>query len=294
MGDAWGVGSGPGGLDALRWIAGCGAHPCMVPPVGDGEAALLVERAPGVVTATFNRPERLNAMTGPIYDALLDLALELRGDPSVRAVVLRGAGGRAFSAGNEISTFVGMTSGDEGVAYERGVRRVMRALFELEQVTIAAIDGVCVGGGLGLATFCDIRICTPASRFGYPIARTLGNALSAVFVDRCVATFGESMTREMLLTSTLVTAERAHAVGAVSAVVDEAELDAAVDRMTAGILQSAPLTIATTKAQLLARVDGRAAETGDDDRLRRVYGSADFREGVRAFVVGEKPRFTGA
>lgn len=259
----------------------------------DAEAALLVERSPGVVTLTFNRPERLNAMTGPIYDALLDLTRELRGDPSVRAVVLRGAGGRAFSAGNEISTFVGMASGDEGVAYEKGVRKVMRALFELEQVTIAAIDGVCVGGGLGVATFCDVRICTPESRFGYPIARTLGNALSAVFVARCVATFGESVTREMLLTSALVTAERAHAVGAVSAVVDKAELDAAVDRLTAGILRSAPLTIATTKAQLRALADGCAMEAGDDDRLRQAYGSKDFREGVRAFVAGERPSFTG-
>lgn len=260
----------------------------------EAEAALLVERSPGVVTVTFNRPERLNAMTGPIYDALLDLTLQLRGDPSVRAVVLRGAGGRAFSAGNEISTFVGMTSGDEGVAYERRVRTVMRALLELEQVTIAAIDGVCVGGGLGVATFCDVRICTPHSRFGYPIARTLGNALSAAFVGRCVATFGESVTREMLLTSALVTAERAHAVGAVSAVVDRAELDSAVDRLTAGILRSAPLTIATTKAQLLARSDACVTDAGDEDRLRRAYGSADFREGVRAFVAGEEPRFTGA
>lgn len=267
---------------------------CRVPAVDEPEAALLVERTPGIVTVTFNRPERLNAMTGPIYDGLLDLTRELRGDPSVRAVVLRGAGGRAFSAGNEISTFVGMTSGDEGVAYERGVRTVMRALFELDQVTIAAIDGVCVGGGLGVATFCDVRICTPHSRFGYPIARTLGNALSAMFVERCVATFGESVTREMLLTSTLVSAERAHSVGAVSAVVDQTDLGAAVDRLTSGILRSAPLTIATTKAQLLAGAGGRATEVGDDDRLRRVYGSADFREGVRAFVAGEQPRFTGA
>lgn len=266
----------------------------MMPPEERNEAALFVERAPGVVTLTFNRPERLNAMTGAIYDTLRNVTEGLRTDPSIRAVVLRGAGGRAFSAGNDISTFVGMTSGDEGVAYERDVRTVMRALFELEQVTIAAIDGVCVGAGRGVATFCDVRICTPHSRFGYPIARTLGNALSAVFVDRCVATFGESVTREMLLTSSLVSAERARAVGAVSAVVDPADLDAAVDLLTAGIVQSAPLTVATTKAQLLARADARAMEAGDDDRLRRAYGSADFREGVRAFVAGERPRFTGA
>lgn len=258
------------------------------------EGALLVERTAGVMTLTINRPDRMNAMTGLVYEALLKIAAELRADPSVRALVLRGAGGKAFSAGNEISSFVGMTSGDEGLAYEKGVREVLRALAELEQVTIAAIDGVCVGGGLAVATFCDIRICTPQSRFGYPMARTLGNALSAQVVDRCVATFGEPITREMLLTSTLVSGDRAHAVGAVSSVVDPADLSTDVDRLTAGIVQAARLTIATTKAQLLARSDSQAADTGDDERLQRAYGSADFREGVRAFVAGGRPTFTGA
>jgi enoyl-CoA hydratase len=137
------------------------------------DGALLLDRTPGVITLTFNRPERMNAMNPPIYFALAELATELRGNLDVRAVVLKGAGGKAFSAGNEISTFVEMTSGEEGLAYEQGVREVLRAFAELEQVTIAAIDGVCVGGGLGVATYCDIRIATPHSRFGYPIARTL-------------------------------------------------------------------------------------------------------------------------
>lgn len=258
------------------------------------DGALLLDRSAAVVTLTFNRPERMNAMTPPVYTALAQLASDLRGDRGVRAVVLRGAGGRAFSAGNEISSFTEMTSGEEGVAYEAGVRQVMRALAELEQVTIAVVDGVCVGGGLAVATFCDVRVATPGSRFGYPIARTLGNALAASVLDRCVATFGEAVTREMLLTSRLVSAERAHAVGAVCELVLPEELDAFVDRMTAGIAKAAPLTIATTKAQLLRRSDALEAAEGDDALLARAYGSADFREGVRAFVAGEKPSFRGA
>lgn len=258
------------------------------------EDVLLVDRTPGVVTATFNRPERMNAMNRPVYEALLKLCAELRADPSVRALVLRGAGGKAFSAGNEIASFTGMTSGGQGVAYEAGVREVLRALAELKQVTIAAVDGVCVGGGLGVTTYCDVRICTPQSRFGYPIARTLGNALSAAMVGRCVATFGEPITREMLLTSALITAERAHAVGAVSQLVERRDLDATLERITSGIIRAAPLTIATTKAQLLARSDAQAVEHSDSDRLRRIYGSADFREGVRAFLAGEQPVFTGS
>jgi enoyl-CoA hydratase/carnithine racemase len=257
------------------------------------DGALLLDRSKGVVTLTFNRPERMNAMNPPVYEALATLADQLKGDLAVRAVVLKGAGGKAFSAGNEISTFVDMTTGEEGLAYEQGVREVLHAFAELEQVTIAAIDGVCVGGGLGVATYCDIRVATPHSRFGYPIARTLGNVLAASVLERCLAVFGEPMTREMLLTSRLVTADRAYAVGALAALVEPGELDDFVATLTDGIRTAAPRTIASTKQQLLRRADHLLADEGDDELLVRAYGSADFREGVRAFVAGEKPAFTG-
>lgn len=258
------------------------------------DGALLLDRTPGVVTLTFNRPERMNAMNPPIYAALAALADELHGDVDVRAVVLKGAGGKAFSAGNEISTFVEMTSGEEGLAYEQSIRVVLRKFAELEQVTIAAIDGVCVGGGLGVATYCDLRVATPHSRFGYPIARTLGNALAAPVLERCLAVFGEPLTREMLLASRLVTADRAYAVGALAALVEPEELDDVVATMTNGIAKAAPGTIRTTKQQLLRRADHLLADAGDDLLLIERYGSADFREGVRAFVAGEKPSFTGS
>ena len=154
-----------------------------------------------------------------------------RGPPDVRTVVFRGAGGRAFAAGNEISGF-SLTEGADGVAYEAKVGRVLRAVAELPQVTLAAVDGICVGGGrrwphatCGSARGVAVRL----------IARTLGNALSAFIVYRCAAVFGESLTREMLLTSRLVTAERAYAVGAVMAVLPSEELDAEVDRVVDGI-----------------------------------------------------------
>ena len=92
--------------------------------------------------------------------------------------------GIVFAAGNDISSFLTVASGADGVAYEAGIRRVLGALEAVPQLTIAAVDGICVGGGLAVATMCDLRICTPASRFGYPIARTLGNALSAPIVLR--------------------------------------------------------------------------------------------------------------
>ncbi|HEY9564814.1 MAG TPA: enoyl-CoA hydratase-related protein [Nocardioides sp.] len=249
---------------------------------------LQINRTDGVVEVIFDRPERHNAFTRAMYEGISSLCAELREDRSVKALVLRGAGGRAFAAGNEISDFVDA----DAVAYETWIRELLRALFELPQVTIAAIDGVCVGGGLAVATHCDLRIATPNSRFGYPIARTLGNALSAPIVYRCAAVFGESITREMLLASRLVDAQRAHAVGAVMSVVED--LDAEVATLLDGIGRASGVTLRTTKSQLVQRSQTlEVAPADDDDVLREVYTGADFSEGVRAFLAKEKPRFTG-
>lgn len=247
---------------------------------------LQVHRRDGVVEVVFNRPERRNAFTAAMYAAMRELCDELAGDTSVRALVLRGAGGKAFAAGNEISDFLDR----DAVAYEESIRQLLVALFELPQVTIAAVDGACVGGGLAVATHCDLRICTPHSRFGYPIARTLGNALSASIVYRCAAVFGESLTREMLLTSRLTSADRAYAVGAVMSVVDDldAELSAVVD----GLLAASGVTMRATKSQLVARAHLLEAEPDSDPALlAEVYGGPDFAEGVRAFLAKEKPHF---
>ncbi len=255
-----------------------------------GTDDLLIERGDGVVTVTFNRPERRNAFTTAMYAGIRDLCAELADDPSVRVLVLRGAGGKAFAAGNEISDFLG--SGDV-VEYETWIRELLDRLFALPQVTIAAVDGVCVGGGLAVATHCDLRVATASSRFGYPIARTLGNALSAPIVYRCTAVFGESLTREMLLASRLVDADRAHAAGALMASVPDADaLAAEVDSIVDGVLQASRVTLAVTKQQLGDRaVRLEAAPPDEEAVLREVYGGPDFAEGVRAFLAKERPAF---
>ena len=247
---------------------------------------LQIARTDHVVEVTFARPHRHNAFTEAMYVALGDLCRELAEDTTTKVLVLRGAGGRAFAAGNEISDFLDR----DAVAYENWIRELLEGLFALPQVTIAAIDGVCVGGGLAVATHCDLRIATPHSRFGYPIARTLGNALSASFVYRCGAVFGESLTREMLLTSRLVSADRAYAVGAISAVVED--LDAELDALLTGLRQASGVTLRATKRQLHARARLlEASPDFDDALLHEVYNGADFAEGVRAFVAKEKPHF---
>lgn len=247
---------------------------------------LSIERRPGVVEVTFSRPERHNAFTQAMYAALHELCDELASAGEVKVLVLRGAGGRAFAAGNEISDFLSQ----DAVAYEDWIRDLLHKLHALPQVTIAAVDGVCVGGGLAVATHCDLRVATPHSRFGYPIARTLGNALAAPIVYRCAAVFGEPLTREMLLAARLVSADRAYAVGALTAVAPA--LDDELPALVESILALSSVTLRATKSQLLARSEAlEASPAGDDDLLREVYTGPDFTEGVRAFLAKEKPAF---
>lgn len=252
-------------------------------------AELRVERSDGVVEVTFDRPHRHNAFTRDMYASLRSLCEELREDTGTHVLVLRGAGGRAFAAGNEISDFLEQ----DAVAYEDWIRELLEMLFALPQVTVAVVDGVCVGGGLAVATHCDLRLATASSRFGYPIARTLGNALAGSIVYRCASVFGEPLTREMLLASRLVGADRAYAVGALMGVAaDPAELDQELARLLDGLRAASPVTIAATKGQLLDRARRlEASPEGDADLLREVYTGPDFREGVRAFLAKEKPRF---
>jgi enoyl-CoA hydratase/carnithine racemase len=253
-------------------------------------AALIVDRHAtdrgDWVEVTFNRPEKLNAFTRGMYRDLHAVCDELASDPAAKVLVLRGAGGKAFAAGNDIEDFL---SRDQ-VPYEAEIRAMFTALFTLPQVTIAAIDGACVGGGLAIATHCDLRLATPRSRFGYPIARTLGNALSSPVLFRCAAVFGESLTREMLLAARLQSAERAYAVGALLAVTDS--LDSEVADLVESVLGLSSVTLRTTKSQLAFRA-GRLEPVpeGEDALLRDVYAGPDFAEGVRAFLAKEKPAF---
>lgn len=247
---------------------------------------LEIVRREGHVEVTFNRPHRHNAFTQEMYAGLRGLCEELASSPEVKVLVLRGAGGKAFAAGNEISDFLSR----DAPAYEDWIRELLGMLYALPQVTIAAVDGVCVGGGLAVATHCDIRIATPHSRFGYPIAKTLGNALAAPVVYRCAAVFGEPLTREMLLTARLVSASRAYGVGALAAVTEALEEE--VEALVAEVRALSSVTVAATKSQLAARSGAlEAAPAGDAALLRDVYTGADFAEGVRAFLAKERPSF---
>ncbi|UDY23082.1 enoyl-CoA hydratase-related protein [Nocardioides sp. Kera G14] len=256
------------------------------PEVAEVTDELLIERADGVVTVTFNAPARMNAFSFAMYQGLHDLCDSLAADESVKVLVLRGAGGRAFAAGNQISDFLSR----DAVEYEGWLQALFAKIQRLPQVSIAVIDGVCVGGGLAVATHCDLRLATPSSRFGYPIGRTLGNALSSGVLYRCAAIFGEALTREMLLAARLVGADRAYAVGALAYVGPAVEEEVA--SIIASVQVMSGVTIGHTKTQLARLVDQfEGAPEDEDAALREIYTGPDFNEGVRAFLAKEKPAF---
>jgi enoyl-CoA hydratase/carnithine racemase len=244
----------------------------------------------GVVT--FNRPEARNALTWDMYDALVAACDAAESAGGVRVLIIRGAGG-AFAAGTDITQFREFADGEAGVAYERRLDRVIDRIERLAMPTIASIDGAAVGGGCAIAMACDFRICSDRARFGVPVARTLGNCLSLANTARMVDLLGTSVTRDLLLTGRLIDAYEAHQRGLAALVVPVDQLEAETTRMAAELAARASSTLIATKAMLLRLRDHRRPPAGSaDDLLRACYGSADFKEGVAAFVAGRDPRFS--
>jgi enoyl-CoA hydratase len=252
---------------------------------------LEVSQDGAVLTVLFNRPEARNAMTFGMYDGLEEACARADADDSVRVMVLRGAGGRAFVAGTDISQFSSFTSGDDGIEYEERITRVVNRLEDVAVPTVAAIEGPCVGGGLALAAACDLRVATESSRFGVPIARTLGNCLSMNSYSLLVHHLGPGRTLDMLLRARLLSAADAHAAGFVGEVVPDGELDPALSALLDVLLNHAPLSMKAA-GQAVARLR-RANLPDGDDLVREVFGSADFRAGVAAFVERGQAGWTG-
>ena len=229
---------------------------------------------------TFNRPEARNAMTFEMYRKLAEAAAQVDADDELRALVLRGAGGRAFVAGTDIAQFRGFT-GEDGVAYEQRIDEVLGTLAAVDNPVIAVIDGHCVGGGLGIACCADVRIGSAASAFSVPIARTLGNTLSSNTLRRLVRAFGEPRTASMLITARKVDAQEALAAGFLTAVAEDLDTEAEVliDRVVTG----APLTQWSIKENLRRLAAGGPVD--DADVIAKVYGSRDFANAVEGFLT---------
>ena len=256
------------------------------------EGAVHLTLSGGVAAVVFDRPAARNAMTWAMYERLNQICEQLQSETSVRVVSFRGAGGQAFVAGTDIEQFKAFHSGEDGVAYERQIDQCIGLLETLPMPTVAVLEGWTIGGGLAIATACDFRIATPASRFGVPIARTLGNCLSIANLARLRSVFGTQRVKRMLMLAEILSAEEALACGFLSQICEPAEIDAATARLCERLTSLAPVTQSVVK-EGLRRLAAHDLPQGED-LIRRCYGSSDFREGVDAFVAKRSPVWQGA
>ncbi len=174
---------------------------------------LLFDMDGGIARITINRPEARNACTFEMYEKLAHACDAVNADDSVRVLILAGAGEKAFSAGTDIAVFKDFKTPDDALGYEAFMDRIMGSLENCRVPTIAVIAGACTGGGAALAACCDLRIATENSKFGFPIARTLGNCLSTTNLARLAGLIGASRVKDMIFTSRLFDAKEALQIG---------------------------------------------------------------------------------
>ena len=247
-----------------------------------------------VATLTFNRPEARNAMTWAMYEALAAACDQVDADAAVRVFVLKGAGGKAFVAGTDISQFQSFRDREDGIKYEERLDRVLDRLERVTKPTIAQVQGVAAGGGCAIALTCDLRVATPESTFGIPIARTLGNCLSANSYERLLDLMGTGRVKDLIFTGRLIDAVEAQTFGVVTRIAAADEVDRVVQELATTIASNAPLTLRATK-ELIRRLQAkRRLWPGEDaDVVEMCYTSEDFREGVTAFLEKRKPVWEG-
>ena len=258
--------------------------------MSDGTVQLSISA--GVASVVFDRPAARNAMTWSMYERLNQICEQLTSDTSVRVVNFRGAGGQAFVAGTDIEQFTTFSSGEDGVAYEKQIDQCIARLESLPMPTVAVVEGWAIGGGLAIATACDFRIATTGSRFGVPIARTLGNCLSVANLARLSAVFGIPRVKRMLMLAEVLTADEALACGFLLQLVEPGEIDVNLDKLCERLAALAPLTLKVSKEGLRRLVSHDLP--ADEDLVRLCYGSDDFREGVSAFTAKRSPAWKGS
>lgn len=240
---------------------------------------------------TLNRPEARNALTFEMYERIAEICAVPSPDGRVKAIVMMGAGEKAFGAGTDISLFRDFSTDEDAIAYEDRIEKVLTAIETCLVPTIAAVAGACTGGAAAVAVACDLRIASRDAVFGFPVARTLGNCLSLANYGRLVAMMGAGRVMEMMLTAKLYDAETARGIGLVSEVLpDHAALMARAMELAGLVAGHAPLTIRATK-EALRRL--RAGRKDDHDLIVQSYMSADFREGMEAFLAKRKPEWKG-
>jgi enoyl-CoA hydratase/carnithine racemase len=254
---------------------------------------LLVERDGDVATVVLNRPDKLNALTRPMWRMLGDAFEALSADGSVRCVVVRGAGERAFSPGNDISEFATQRSNKaQAIDYGRDMHRTANAIAACPHPVVARIHGICVGGGLEIAALADLRICGASSRFGAPI-KNLGLVMAYAEMAPLVRLLGESVALELLLEGRIFDAAEAKDKGLVTRVVPDDRVGAEVDETVRRIAEGAPLVARWHKKFARRLADPRPLSDAELDECFDCFDTEDFRTGYAAFLAKAKPAFRG-
>ena len=256
---------------------------------------MLARKEGNVGYVIFNNPERHNAVSLEMWARTAEILEGFKNDDDVRVVVLTGAGGKSFVSGADISKFESERSSFEGMkTYNETVARANEGVASFPKPTIAMIKGYCIGGGLGLAVCCDLRICSDNSKFAIPAAK-LGLGYSYPGVKRLSDLVGPSFAKEIFFTARQFDAEEARAMGLVNRVVPEAELESYVKNYADTIAGNAPLTVNSVKyivgevvKEESKRDLARAAEL-----VKKCFDSKDYVEGRTAFMEKRKPVFTG-
>ena len=264
---------------------------------------VLVRRAGPVGTIVLSNPAKFNAMSLSMWQALPEAVAQLDADPAIRVIVIEGDGDKAFVSGADISQFESARTDQSARSiYDAAVDAGYRSPVENRKPTIAKIRGICMGGGLGLAAACDLRICADDARFRMPAAR-LGLGYSTSGVSRFLSLLGPQRTFELFYTARIFGAADALAMGFVLQVVTPDQLDATVAELAETIAGNAPLSVHATKRSLEALLFARGVPAGQaaiDERFAKAREavaacgrSDDYREGAKAFMEKRPPRFTG-
>ena len=256
---------------------------------------MLSRKEGSVGYLTFNNPERHNAVSLDMWNAAEGILEDFKADKNIRVVVLNGAGGKAFVSGADISKFESERSNKEMIdRYNIAVDRANTAVYEFPKPTIAMIRGYCIGGGVGLALCCDMRICSDNSKFGVPAAK-LGLGYGFKGIKKLVDVVGPSFAKEIFYTARQFTAAEALQMGLVNRAVPEGELEAYVKNYAETIGGNAPLTVDAVK-YIVGQVVTPESERNLQkcaDLVSQCFASSDYSEGRKAFMEKRKPAFTG-
>jgi enoyl-CoA hydratase len=257
------------------------------------EASILVQRDGAIATVVLNRPEKLNALTRPMWRQLGDGFEALSADDAVRCVILRGAGTKAFAPGNDISEFATERSNvAQARDYGNDMRRTIEAIGNCRHPVVAQIHGICVGGGLEIAGLADIRICGESSRFGVPINK-LGLVMAYAEIGSLIALAGEATALEILLEGRVFDAREAKDKGLVTRVVPDDQVEAEARASAQRIAEGAPLVARWHKKFARRLRDPKPLTAAEYDEGFACFGTEDFQIGYKAFLAKTKPEFKG-